>query len=89
MNSRDKTSNKLTKNPPDSVFFIREKTFAAKQEQKPVSVKTEFFGEKGIKSKISDIVIINIESFSKVTSPSYDLGQTKDDLVKKWKQYYN
>jgi len=49
----------------------------------------KFFGEKGIKSKISDIVIINIESFSKVTSPSYDLGQTKDDLVKKWKQYYN
>ena len=50
---------------------------------------SKFFGEKGIKSKISDIVIINIESFSKVTSPSYDLGQTKDDLVKKWKQYYN
>ena len=50
---------------------------------------SKFFEDKGIKSKISDIVIINIESFSKVTSPSYDLGQTKDDLVKKWKQYYN
>ena len=48
-----------------------------------------FFEEKGIKSKISDIVIVNVESFSEVTSPSYDLGQKKDDLVKKWKQYYN
>tara|TARA_B100000029_G_C17292103_1_gene857373 strand:+ start:377 stop:817 length:441 start_codon:yes stop_codon:yes gene_type:complete len=49
----------------------------------------KFFEEKGIKSKISDIVIVNVESFSEVTSPSYDLGQKKDDLVKKWKQYYN
>ena len=48
-----------------------------------------FFEENGIKSKISDIVIVNVESFSEVTSPSYDLGQKKDDLVKKWKQYYN
>jgi len=49
----------------------------------------KFFEEKGIKSKISDIVIVNVEYFSEVTSPSYDLGQTKDDLVKKWKQYYS
>ena len=49
----------------------------------------KFFEEKGIKSKISDIVIVNVESFSEVTSPSYDLGQKKDHLVKKWKQYYS
>ena len=49
----------------------------------------KFFEEKKIKSKILDIVIVNVESFSEVTSPSYDLGQKKDDLVKKWKQYYN
>ena len=49
----------------------------------------KFFEEKGIKSKISDIVIVNVESFSEVTSPSYDLGHKKNDLVKKWKQYYN
>ena len=49
----------------------------------------KFFEEQGIKSKISDIVIVNVEYFSEVTSPSYDLGQTKDDLVKKWKQYYS
>ena len=45
--------------------------------------------KKGIKSKISDIVIVDVKSFSKVTSPSYDLGLKKDVLVEKWKQYYN
>ncbi len=49
----------------------------------------EYFEKKGIKSKISDIVVIDVKSFSKVTSPSYDLGLKKDDLIEKWKQYYN
>ena len=49
----------------------------------------EYFEKKGIKSKISDIVIVDVKSFSKVTSPSYDLGHKKDDLVEKWKKYYN
>ena len=49
----------------------------------------DYFEKKGIKSNISDIVIINVESFSQITSPSYDLGQKKDDLVKKWKHYYS
>jgi hypothetical protein len=48
-----------------------------------------YFEKKGIKSKISDIVIVDVKSFSKVTSPSYDLGFKKDDLIKKWKQHYN
>ena len=48
-----------------------------------------YFKKNGIKSKISAIVIVEVESFSEVTSPSYDLGQKKDELVKKWKQYYN
>ena len=47
-----------------------------------------YFEQKGIESKISEIVIISVDTFSEVTSPSYDLGQTKDDLIKKWKQYY-
>ena len=47
-----------------------------------------YFEKKGIKSKISHIIIIDVKSFSKVTSPSYDLGQKKDDLVEKWKNYY-
>ena len=49
----------------------------------------DYFEKKGIKSKISDIVVIDVKSFSKVTSPSYDLGLKKDDLIEKWKQYYN
>ena len=49
----------------------------------------DYFEKKGIKSKISDIITVDVKSFSKVTSPSYDLGLKKDDLVKKWKQYYN
>jgi len=49
----------------------------------------DYFEKKGIKSKISDIIVVNVKSFSKVTSPSYDLGLKKDDLIEKWKQYYN
>ena len=48
----------------------------------------DYFEKKGIKSKISDIVIVDVKSFSKVTSPSYDLGLKKDVLIEKWKQYY-
>ena len=49
----------------------------------------DYFEKKGIKSKISHIVVVDVKSFSKVNSPSYDLGIKKDDLVKKWKKYYN
>jgi len=48
-----------------------------------------YFKIKGIKSKISHVVVVDVMSFSEVTSPSYDLGQKEDDLVKKWKNYYN
>ena len=49
----------------------------------------DYFEKKGIKSKIYDIIVVDVKSFSDVKSPSYDLGLKKDDLVKKWKQYYN
>ena len=49
----------------------------------------DYFEKKGIKSKISDIIVVDVQSFSKITSPSYDLGLKKDDLVEKWKKYYN
>ena len=49
----------------------------------------DYFEKKGIKSKISDIIVVDVKSFSKVSSPSYDLGLKKDVLVEKWKQYYN
>ena len=48
----------------------------------------DYFEKKGIKSKISDIIVVDVKSFSKVTSPSYDLGVTEDELVSKWKKYY-
>ena len=48
----------------------------------------DYFKQKGIKSTISHIVVIGVTSFSEITSPSYDLGLKKDDLIKKWKQYY-
>ncbi len=43
----------------------------------------------GVKSEISHIVVVDVNSFSEITSPSYDLGLKRDDLVKKWKQYYS
>ena len=49
----------------------------------------DYFIQKGIKSNISHIVVIDVKSFSEITSPSYDLGLKKEDLVKKWKQYYD
>ena len=49
----------------------------------------DYFKKKGIKSKILHVVVVNVNSFSEVTSPSYDLGQKKEDLVEKWKNYYN
>ena len=48
-----------------------------------------YFEEKGIKSQISHIIIVDVDSYSEVTSPSYDLGFKKDALVEKWKQYYD
>jgi len=48
----------------------------------------DFFQKQGIKSKISHVVIVDVSSFSEVTSPSYDLGSTQSDLVEKWKNYY-
>ena len=49
----------------------------------------DYFKQKGIKSSISHIVVVDVSSFSEITSPSYDLGLKKEDLVKKWKQYYD
>jgi hypothetical protein len=49
----------------------------------------DYYTKAGIKSKINSIVIIDIKSMSEITSPSYDLGSTKDQLVSKWKKYYN
>ena len=49
----------------------------------------DYYINAGIKSKINSVVIVDVESMSEVTSPSYDLGATKDVLVSKWKKYYS
>ena len=49
----------------------------------------DYYINAGIKSKINSVVVVDVRSMSKVTSPSYDLGATKDELVSKWKKYYS
>ena len=49
----------------------------------------DYYSNIGIKSKINSVVVVDIKSMSQITSPSYDLGATKDELVSKWKKYYN
>ena len=48
----------------------------------------DYYANAGNKSKINAVVVIDVQSMSEVTSPSYDLGATKDELVDKWKKYY-
>ena len=49
----------------------------------------DYYVNLGVKSKISSIVMVDVKSMSEVTSPSYDLGATRDELVSKWKKYYS
>ena len=49
----------------------------------------DYYENAGIKSKINSVVVVDVKSMSEVTSPSYDLGVTKDKLVSKWKKYYS
>ena len=49
----------------------------------------DYYENAGIKSKINSVVVVDVKSMSQITSPSYDLGATKDELVSKWKKYYN
>ena len=49
----------------------------------------DYYSNIGIKSKINSVVVVDVKSMSEVTSPSYDLGVTKDELVSKWKKYYS
>ena len=49
----------------------------------------DYYINAGIKSKINSVVVVDVKSMSDVTSPSYDLGATKDELVSKWKKYYS
>ena len=73
---------------------IHRKGFRFKGEGQIISEGTQFseileqYKRNGIKSKINAIVLVTVNRFSEVTSPSYDLGMTEDELVSKWKKYY-
>ena len=49
----------------------------------------EHYKNVGVKSKINSVVVIDVKAMSEVTSPSYDLGATEDELSSKWKKYYS
>jgi len=42
----------------------------------------------GIESKINAVIKINVEKASEITSPSYDLGHSEEEIKSKWKKYY-
>ncbi len=73
---------------------ISRKGFRFKGEGKIISEGTQFseilaqYKKNGIKSKISAIVVVTVNKLSEVISPSYDLGMKEDELVSKWKKYY-
>jgi len=73
---------------------IRRKGFRFKGEGQIISEGTRFseileqYKRNGIKSKINTIVVVTVNKLSEVISPSYDLGMKEDELVSKWKKYY-
>ena len=73
---------------------IRRKGFRFKGKGQIISEGTQFseileqYKKNGIKSKINAIVVVTVNKLSEVISPSYDLGMKEDELVSKWKKYY-
>ena len=91
------TVENLKRNPSIEINVvdpIRRKGFRFKGKGKIISEGKEFkkileqYEKNGIKSKINSIVIVSVETLSEVSSPSYDLGMTEDELISKWKEYY-
>ena len=73
---------------------IRRRGFRFKGQGQIISEGTQFseileqYKKNGIKSKINAIVVVTVNKLSEVISPSYDLGMKEDELVSKWKKYY-
>ena len=73
---------------------IRRRGFRFKGQGQIISEGTQFseileqYKKNGIKSKINAIVVVTVNKLSVVISPSYDLGMKEDELVSKWKKYY-
>ena len=47
-----------------------------------------FYRDRGIKSPINSIVLVDVSSVSKVTSPLYDMGMSEDEIRAKWKKHF-
>lgn len=47
-----------------------------------------FYREKGIKSPIGSIVLVDVSKVSEVTSPLYDMGISEDEIRAKWKKHF-
>ena len=48
----------------------------------------QHFRDKGIKSSINSIVLVDILNISEVTSPLYDLGVSEEEIKSKWKKHF-
>ena len=47
-----------------------------------------YYRDKGIKSPIGSIVLVDVSKVSEVTSPLYDLGISEDEIRAKWKTHF-
>ena len=46
------------------------------------------YREKGIKSHINAIVLVDVTNVSEVTSPLYDMGISEEEIKSKWKKHF-
>lgn len=47
-----------------------------------------FYRDKGIKSPIGSIVLVDVSKVSEVTSPLYDMGISEGEIREKWKKHF-
>jgi len=46
------------------------------------------YRQKGVKSPINSIVLIDVSHVSEVTSPLYDMGMSEQEIKSKWKKHF-
>jgi len=47
------------------------------------------YGEAALKYKILSVVLVKVDRILPLMSPVYDTGATEEDVVKRWKDYWN
>lgn len=47
-----------------------------------------YYREKGVKSPINSIVLVDVFSISEVTSPLYDMGVSEQKIKSQWKKHF-